>query len=1364
MSKRRLLVVNFFPAFFPPSSGGEQRFYYLYRHLSECYDISLLSPTYSDRKEECVVHTSSFREYRVPKPDITNQLHAQLASSGIGGECSAFVVSLAAGLDDAFARTLRGLAKKAEIIIHESPYTLPYDKDFGCDGIPRIYNSYNVEYRLAAQILKGDVGRRATNFIRFLEQRLVSGAKAVFATSEEEREAFCLNFGAPRSKVFLAPNGHEPSSSTIPSAHVVSRDTASVVFLGSSHPPNVEALDFIATRLAPACPDLKFRIIGNVGKAYPRGVPRNVELLGILPEDEKSRLLRECGAAINPLRSGAGTNLKMLDYMSHGAPIVTTAIGARGLPLEDCKHARIVDHERFASALMEVLDSGILRATLSKASTELAQTRYTWAAIATEVAGVIDRVLEVRDDHLRPRRKLVSVCDYDIHRAFGGGQVRVSALLRELGREYDVTFLCLTNDADESRQMLWPGVWRRAIPKTAAHLAEERDTSQGQLVSIGDILASVHCVRNSAFVAAFREETSDVSAVLFEQCYLAPLLDYVPSDLPVIYSSQNCETELKKLLLALRTDEGRWLDTVQALEEKMLKCANLTVCVSTEDTTKFRARQPSASIILVENGVDVDRRLTNGGSAKATAETDVPLALFLGSAHPPNVQAAKYIVEVIAPAAPEIQFLLVGTVCDAFAPGEVPRNVSLLGFVTHAEKKALLQGATLAVNPMFDGGGSSLKVADYFAAGLPVVSSMVGARGYEITPHEHYVCATPETFIEEVRRLSSDAELRRRIHNNALSFAHEKLDWRMLGGTYRKALRRLLPQDDKLRVLALTYRFGDPPPGGAEAYLTNVLRELGAMEDVMVDVAACNIGKISNHWHFSATYAPPDTVVATKPVYLRNRFLFAVDEPDASTFSKCAQLFRLWAFESRATGHRIAPKLTEPLLLGGWNNPEVRSDSKVFRWTSGCAQIWIPQGSGKLKVGGFAPTACRVDFRSAEKIIHTADVSDQFQVEVPLADVSGILELTCSKLHHAPQDPRELGCMITEIIIDTGAQCTALNLAEDHESFLRRTNPQMWIDELIAATEARDKNDDDLFLQARGPHSTALAEWLEDHAANYDVILAQGVPFSTSALGVDIARREGVPIAVLPHFHMEDRYYHWQGFYRAFQQADVVIGAPSSVKRMFFDRIGAHCTILPGGGLDISEFTEEAIGAGRTAFQRIHSHHRPFVLVLGRKSGAKNYRTAIAAVTQLHSTDHQVDLVMIGPDEDELPIREPGVYYYGAQPRDVVIGALADALCLVNMSESESFGIVLLEAWLAGTPVIAQRKCLAFAELIEDAENGFLANDCKEASCAISQYLAQPELAAAHAKQGARLAQRYSWHLIAKDLKSVFSAIRTQQG
>src|SRR5713101_7957761 len=124
----RILVVNFFPAFHPPRSGGEQRYYYLYHHLSRHFDITLLSPTYSPYPPEVVNHSPTIRAHRVPKDQILDRLHGKLDAEGIGPECSAYVVALAAGTDTAFGRRFQELVEHHDVVVHESPFTLPYDR------------------------------------------------------------------------------------------------------------------------------------------------------------------------------------------------------------------------------------------------------------------------------------------------------------------------------------------------------------------------------------------------------------------------------------------------------------------------------------------------------------------------------------------------------------------------------------------------------------------------------------------------------------------------------------------------------------------------------------------------------------------------------------------------------------------------------------------------------------------------------------------------------------------------------------------------------------------------------------------------------------------------------------------------------------------------------------------------------------------------------------------------------------------------------------------------------------------------------------------------------------------------------------
>jgi glycosyltransferase involved in cell wall biosynthesis len=280
--------------------------------------------------------------------------------------------------------------------------------------------------------------------------------------------------------------------------------------------------------------------------------------------------------------------------------------------------------------------------------------------------------------------------------------------------------------------------------------------------------------------------------------------------------------------------------------------------------------------------------------------------------------------------------------------------------------------------------------------------------------------------------------------------------------------------------------------------------------------------------------------------------------------------------------------------------------------------------------------------------------------------------------------------------------------------------------------------------------------------ASYDVVLAQGVPFSTPVVVTEIAARQGVPVVLLPHFHMEDRYYHWRRFYEMFRHAQCVIAAPTQAKFMFFDVIGAASALVPGGGVDLSEYDTKGLRVRQKAFLARHTGTKPFVLVLGRKAAGKNYQMVIDAALAVNRDGHRVDLVLIGLDDDGIAVTAPNTYYYGAQPRDVVLGALSLALCLVNMSESESFGIVLLEAWLSGRPVVAQRKCMAFAELVVSGENGMLVESSLEIVRALEQYLTRPEVATRHAENGRTMAQKYSWASIATEIEAILlSATRS---
>ena len=92
-------------------------------------------------------------------------------------------------------------------------------------------------------------------------------------------------------------------------------------------------------------------------------------------------------------------------------------------------------------------------------------------------------------------------------------------------------------------------------------------------------------------------------------------------------------------------------------------------------------------------------------------------------------------------------------------------------------------------------------------------------------------------------------------------------------------------------------------------------------------------------------------------------------------------------------------------------------------------------------------------------------------------------------------------------------------------------------------------------------------------------------------------------------------------------------------------------------------------------------------------------------------------------------------------------------LALCNMSASESFGIVLLEAWLAGKPVIANKNCPAFHDLAEHGADALMVEP-EQLRQAIGELHGNPKLAKALGNNGRIKCDLYDWGKIKQDFIS----------
>ncbi len=168
-----------------------------------------------------------------------------------------------------------------------------------------------------------------------------------------------------------------------------------------TYPPNLDAVrnmvDNILPRIRERVRDARFTVTGGLpsGIELPRGP--GVVYTGYVP-DVRPVIAGAWFCAV-PLRLGAGgTRFKVMEALALGTPIVSTAIGAEGVSVEDDKNVLMAeDPATFADKAVRLLQSPELRARIASEGRKLMEQKYDWSVLGGTIA-------ELSRDLLRERR------------------------------------------------------------------------------------------------------------------------------------------------------------------------------------------------------------------------------------------------------------------------------------------------------------------------------------------------------------------------------------------------------------------------------------------------------------------------------------------------------------------------------------------------------------------------------------------------------------------------------------------------------------------------------------------------------------------------------------------------------------------------------------------------------------------------------------------------------------------------------------------------------------------------------------------------------------------------------------------------
>ncbi|MDW7760058.1 MAG: glycosyltransferase family 4 protein [Acidobacteriota bacterium] len=304
---------------------------------------------------------------------------------------------------------------------------------------------------------------------------------------------------------------------------------------------------------------------------------------------------------------------------------------------------------------------------------------------------------------------------------------------------------------------------------------------------------------------------------------------------------------------------------------------------------------------------------------------------------------------------------------------------------------------------------------------------------------------------------------------------------------------------------------------------------------------------------------------------------------------------------------------------------------------------------------------------------------------------------------------------------------------------------------------------------AWGPRSRAYARAAEEEAGRVDLIVACPLPTLNVGYAWKAARRRRRPLVVVPCFHTEDPSTYDNPLYdRWMRGAEAVIALTEGEKEYLERRPGLRGVNVRVAGVGIDLDPDGAPDGDRTR-EKYGIPAGDVILFLGQHGLHKGLKDLIAAMEIFWDGGGPACLVIAGNPTSHTPeIEKSASAVSAARGRKIIVikgfpeedkrALLREASVFVMVSPFESFGIVFLEAWREGLPVVG---CVrgASAKVIEPFADGLLveAGRPRELAGALLALILDPETRRRMGERGrARVVERYAWENVIMEWEKIY--------
>jgi glycosyltransferase involved in cell wall biosynthesis len=190
----------------------------------------------------------------------------------------------------------------------------------------------------------------------------------------------------------------------------------------------------------------------------------------------------------------------------------------------------------------------------------------------------------------------------------------------------------------------------------------------------------------------------------------------------------------------------------------------------------------------VPTGVDIDHFRPSGAAQERNG------LVFIGSMDwMPNIDGVRWFAQealpIIRRRRKDLPVTIVGRTPSSSIQALATSDPYIKVTGTVPDVRPFLWGSSVSIVPLRIGGGTRLKIYESMAAGVPVVSTRVGAEGLDVVDRETIALAdTPDEFARSVLDLVDDAGARARMSARALDLVAARYSWERVSLEFEQIL------------------------------------------------------------------------------------------------------------------------------------------------------------------------------------------------------------------------------------------------------------------------------------------------------------------------------------------------------------------------------------------------------------------------------------------------------------------------------------------------------------------------------------------------------------------------------------------------